>query len=161
MLCWAAPGCSALTDLLPSTSPDLQFTCGLSQQCLMTCCCLAFSELAVSVLFPRDGSLSDRKQSLCLAPLWADLAEAMHCPPASLQELSLPSLESCWCDSLWVGIKCHRADFTATALFHPDGRARARQLQVDVWVLWCFSFCLGVLSLLPWPWSPLGREVAP
>lgn len=110
------------------------------------------------------------KQSLCLAPLWADLAEAMHCPPAclpacqparSLAELPLPSLESWWCDSLSVQIKCHWADFTAAALFHQDGRSRAREQPVGMWVFWCCSFCLGVQSFLPWPFSVLGRAEAP
>lgn len=161
--CLAAP---ALADLL-RTSPCLQVTCGQSQQCLMTCCCLAFSKFAGSVLFPRDGSLSSRKTKPVSDTAVADLAEAMlfplpACQPArSLAELPLPSLESWWCDSPWVQTKCYWADFTATALFLPDGRSRARELQVDVCVWQCCSFCLGVLSLLPWSFFVLGRAAAP
>lgn len=117
---------------------------------------------------PGMGFNTAGKQSLRLAPLWAGLAEAMHCPPACLSACGkpgraafMPSLESRWCDSFSVQIKCHWADLTATALFHPDGTSRARRLQVDVQVCWCCSFQLGAPSLPPRPSSSApGRAAA-
>lgn len=132
--CMAAPALADLI-LMSSTSPDLQFTCGQSQQCLMTCCCLAFSELAVSVLFSRDGYVYSRKTKPVSGTTVGRLSSAPlpACQPArSLAELPLPSLESWRCDSLSVQIKCHWADFTAAALFHQDGRSRAREQPVGM-----------------------------
>lgn len=152
-LCYAEqlaqlPGCTSPPDLL-RTSPDLQVTCGQSQQCLMTCCCLDFSELVVSVLFPRDGSLQQENKA-CVWHLCGRLSRGNAlCLPASLQ--------SCLCHHLSLGDVTH-SQYKLSAIglisqqlccFTQMGDPGQRNYGwMDVWVLWCCSFFLGVPSLL-------------
>lgn len=133
MLCWAAGTAAWLHQPSLISWGHLQVTCDQSQQCLMMCCCLAFSELAVSVLFPWDVSLSSRKIKPVSGTTVADLAEAMPpCLPASLQG----AWQSCLCHHLSLGdvthfsvqTKYYWADFIATALFHLDGSSRAKRM---------------------------------
>lgn len=103
---------SALADLIltSSTSPDLQFTCGQSQQCLMTCCCLAFSELAVSVLFPRDGYLYSRKTKPVSGSTVGRLSRGNALPPclpACLPASLQGAWQSCLCHLLSLGGVTH------------------------------------------------------
>lgn len=114
--CSAAPdfaGCSA------GEHDTSGFTCGQTQRCLMLCCCLVCTELGVSLLLSRDGSRYSRKaEQLALLPACGKLSRAAF----------MPLLKSQWSSLLPVQAKGHWADFTAAALFHPNGKFRTRGL---------------------------------
>lgn len=148
------PGCTSPPDLL-RISPDLQVMS-------MTCCCLAISELVVSALFRRDGSLQQENKA-CVWHLCGRLSRGNAlCLPACLQ--------SCLCHQSSLGDVTHsQYKLSATGLilqqpccFTQMGDPGQRNYRwMDVWFLWCCSFFPGVPSLLPWPFSALGRAAAP
>lgn len=104
--------------------------------------------------------LSSRKTKPVSGISVAGLAEAMHSA----------CLQSCLCHQSSLGDVTHsQYKLSATGLilqqpccFTQMGDPGQRNYRwMDVWFLWCCSFFPGVPSLLPWPFSALGRAAAP